>query len=246
MAELSISAPVGQGGANRKSDAELIQKLLNKFPASSPLTENGSCGPPTVAAIHEFQSGFMARPDDRIDPGRTSFRRLVVLSEGKVRPSMWSNVPVFSQSTAALCWEACARMMWHWRNTGATREADYRRAAGAYLTKNSGLQEVQMDVFYRQLGMRHLHHPKGIHLLERLQVGPLIFTSISKQRGHAMAAVGFKRERYFGRGTYAVLNPCAVMSMDFDSNSPGSCTAGSVDLAFSTVDPELGAFVWFW
>ncbi|EHR72284.1 hypothetical protein BurJ1DRAFT_3476 [Burkholderiales bacterium JOSHI_001] len=76
MATSSISASVGKGGVNRAADVTAVQTLLigrgfGTFGAAS-----GVCSDATVAAIIAYQSGFLTKPDGRIDPGGTSWQHL--------------------------------------------------------------------------------------------------------------------------------------------------------------------------
>jgi putative chitinase len=71
-----ISASVGEGGKNHRSDGVIVQILLN-FNRTLPLTPlevDGGVGPGTKAAIVEFQKTVLKqeKPDGRIDPnGKT-------------------------------------------------------------------------------------------------------------------------------------------------------------------------------
>jgi len=74
---ITIAQSVGRGGrAKRGSDVLKIQKLLNKAGAKPELVPDSKVGTNTIRAIERFQSGFMKRPDGRIDPGGRSLRRL--------------------------------------------------------------------------------------------------------------------------------------------------------------------------
>lgn len=75
MAEEFISAAVGAPHSpNRPPDVKIIQKLLGKVtpPLKNAVAVTGTMDSKTLAAIREFQSRFMSRPDSRVDPdGRT-------------------------------------------------------------------------------------------------------------------------------------------------------------------------------
>jgi len=74
---ITITQSVGRGGrAKRGSDVLKIQKLLNKADAKPELVPDSKIGTNTIRAIEQYQSGFMKRPDGRIDPGGESLRRL--------------------------------------------------------------------------------------------------------------------------------------------------------------------------
>src|SRR5258708_3990816 len=96
-------------------------------------------------------------------------------------------VPVFSQRTPNVCWEACARMMWHWRHKNLN---NYATKAGPYANRDTGLTQIQMDEFYKLLGMRSLSQAKGMNLRHALNWTPVIFTDIRQTAGHAMVLTG--------------------------------------------------------
>jgi peptidoglycan L-alanyl-D-glutamate endopeptidase CwlK len=77
-----ITASVGKGGVNRRSDVEIIQKLINqnigRLTPLAPLREDGAIGPNTIGAIEEFQRRVlrMQRPDGRVDPNGMTWQKL--------------------------------------------------------------------------------------------------------------------------------------------------------------------------
>jgi hypothetical protein len=80
---VTISASVGQGGANRDPDVRKVQSLLNRVPPeqggpSIPLKVDGLCFGKTLAAIEKFQhiGCGMKWPDKRVDPGRRTWIEL--------------------------------------------------------------------------------------------------------------------------------------------------------------------------
>jgi len=147
-------------------------------------------------------------------------------------------VPVYTQRTANLCWEACARMMWEWRFKTLN---GYGTKAGPYLKLDRGLTELQMDVFYKQLGLRSLPGPKGANLRHALTWTPVIFTDVGQTAGHAMVLAGFSG------GQYRVVNPCAVMSIDFGTGTGSAvCGSGTILRAATDVETPLGKFMWYW
>lgn len=80
----SISASVGQGGANRPSDVKIVQSLLNGVPAvqagaSPKLVPDGLVGPLTIGAIRKFQQKQFGFADGRVDPGMQTITRLNLL-----------------------------------------------------------------------------------------------------------------------------------------------------------------------
>lgn len=81
-----IEASVGRGGANRRPDVEIIQRLLNLVPFSSGgpnplLTVDSLCGPKTCTAISRFQLAQFKQADGRIDPGYRTLEALITLLE---------------------------------------------------------------------------------------------------------------------------------------------------------------------
>jgi len=148
---------------------------------------------------------------------------------------LWS-VQNFSQSTPKLCWEASARMMWQWKNKNLD---GYSEKAAQYLNTDRGLTQQEMDKFYRTLGLRSLSGAEGKNLRYALQWSPVVFTDINKASGHAMVATGYYN------GVYTVANPCAVMSVDFDTGAD-ACTAGTLRRTKDQVDKPLGSYIWYW
>lgn len=145
-------------------------------------------------------------------------------------------VPVCSQRTADLCWEACARMLWHWRYNSLS---GYAQRAGNYPSLNRGLTENEMNRFYQQLGLRSLRPARGANIRHALQWTPVIFTSIRQATGHAMVATNYNN------GIYSVINPCAVEAANFTSNSE-VCPAGPAASPAAQVEGTLGSYIWYW
>src|SRR3546814_14425324 len=90
----TISASVGDGGANRNSDIRTIQEMLNRVPPSwggpaPALAVDGLIGPKTIGAIRNFQQiqlGTIFNPDGRVDPGRRTIGRLNHIWDSAERP----------------------------------------------------------------------------------------------------------------------------------------------------------------
>ena len=151
------------------------------------------------------------------------------------------NVPIISQKTISMCWEACGHMMWDWMyRNDASKRAQYAKSAGKYAKMNTGLNGKQCDPFYKQLGMRALQNASGANVRHALRWSPVIISSVSKATGHMMIAIGH------ANGNYSILNPCATMIMDFDSTTGDSCTGGTTINATAKVDKELGHYIWYW
>src|SRR3954447_26741759 len=145
-------------------------------------------------------------------------------------------VPVLTQSTPNVCWEACAGMMWQWRHQNLD---GYAAAAGAFATRNTGLTEIEMDNFYHSLGMRHFQRPHGDNLRHALSFSPVIFNDIRQARGHAMVATGF------ADGRYTIANPCSAQMIDFEANT-NVCSGSTLSLSGAAVDRHLGRYLWYW
>lgn len=152
---------------------------------------------------------------------------------------MAHQVQVLEQSTAQLCWEACGRMLWAWKNGSL---GGYPQRAGAYATMNRGLSESEMDVFYKRLGMRSLTSPNMNNVRHALGFSPLIFALMGKTQGHAVVATGVTAKGI------RVANPCASMVVSFgdDGEDAASCSAGTITLPNASVRRELGHYVWYW
>lgn len=76
MPTVLLSQPVGRGAPNLRADVLAVQRLLLARGFARVGDADGRCGPNTIAAIEDFQSGFMRRPDGRIDPGGRSWAHL--------------------------------------------------------------------------------------------------------------------------------------------------------------------------
>lgn len=75
-----LSSSVGKKGKNLASDVTEVQKLLNSFASKAgfaKLKVDGQATPPLEKAIGLFQKNICAfRPDHRIDPGKTTIKKL--------------------------------------------------------------------------------------------------------------------------------------------------------------------------
>lgn len=103
---ITITAPVGYRGSNRREDTRKIQDALNRVPAdqgraSPPLDTDGLCGPKTIKAIQMFQLehfGFKGA-DGLVEPGRVTIAQINVLLGGAEFPDM---TPVVERTRAWL------------------------------------------------------------------------------------------------------------------------------------------------
>jgi hypothetical protein len=151
------------------------------------------------------------------------------------------DVPSVSQKSLNLCWEACGRMLWHWRYTNdAGARGGYARRAGAYATLDEGLTEQEMDRFYGSLDIRSLPKPGGRNVRYALNWSPVIVTSSDQVRGHAMVVAGH------GSGRYTVINPCGLQVVDFDSPGGDSCAVSNTQMSQAEIDGTLGGRIWYW
>lgn len=86
---VTISAPVGQGGVNKKADVLTIQKALNQIPPNKggpvpKLKEDGLVGPKTIGAILKFQkSNIGLAHDGRVDVNQATLARINILLGNK-------------------------------------------------------------------------------------------------------------------------------------------------------------------
>ena len=79
-----IQGSVGLGGANKRADVLLVQRLVNAVPTAKggpmpALAVDGAIGPKTVAAISRFQKVNLGFGDGRIDPGKRTEQALLAL-----------------------------------------------------------------------------------------------------------------------------------------------------------------------
>ncbi|MCI5138912.1 MAG: hypothetical protein D3922_10980, partial [Candidatus Electrothrix sp. AR1] len=73
----AISGSVGDsGGQNHPEDVRTVYALFNKM-LSNPLAVSDQVSEELIAAIRDFQSDFLSRPDGRIDVGGRTWRELL-------------------------------------------------------------------------------------------------------------------------------------------------------------------------
>ena len=79
---VSISGSVGDsGGQNRPQDVRTVYELFNKI-LPTPLPVSDQVSAELIAAIRDFQQGFLSRPDGRIDVNGRTWRELTAAAEG--------------------------------------------------------------------------------------------------------------------------------------------------------------------
>lgn len=158
---------------------------------------------------------------------------------------MW-RVEMVTQRTAAVCWEACARMMWNWRHSSESadaRRASYLRTAGAFATLDRGMQEPEMNTFYSRLGMGHRRHAGPSALRSALRDSPVTLILGRGETRHACLCLGFTAGR---RPTYRIANPCSTLAIDFDTDSQVCTASGTSDIGAVSVESRMGRWIWFW
>jgi peptidoglycan hydrolase-like protein with peptidoglycan-binding domain len=82
---------VGFLGLNLQEDVMIVQRLL-KGKGHDPGPVDGICGQKTIAAIRKFQTTFLKSPDGLVEPGGTTWRKLVSTTEVVTAPTLqqWS------------------------------------------------------------------------------------------------------------------------------------------------------------
>ena len=114
---LTIKHSVGNGGVNDPPDVKIVQQLLNGYLAAikaKPLVVNGEVTNMMVIAIVDFQvkAAGATTGDGRIDPGGTSFKRLVLLFGALVAPAPAPTQPLAKPNqTATAAGKAAASLL---------------------------------------------------------------------------------------------------------------------------------------
>lgn len=122
----AISASVGQGGKNRPTDVEAVQKALNAK-AKAGLVVDGKCSAQTIAAIRAFQQTLgKFTPDGLIEVGRGTARALA--GNATPRPAPAPPRPVAPPKLGTGTLEK-APAVWHsTRNIVQTNLGELKRA----------------------------------------------------------------------------------------------------------------------
>jgi papain like cysteine protease AvrRpt2 len=158
---------------------------------------------------------------------------------------MW-NVEVLTQQTAAMCWEACARMMWYWRHSSESadgRRASYLGKAGRFASLNRGMQEPEMNIFYTQLEMRSNRSAGASALRTALTTSPVVLILGRHETRHACLCAGFTEGR---QPTYRIVNPCSALTVDFVTDNQVCTASGTSDIGARNVESRMGGWIWFW
>jgi peptidoglycan hydrolase-like protein with peptidoglycan-binding domain len=71
-----LSASVGAGGVNRPADVGKVQQRLKAHGLYTGEVNN-ACDPATLAAIAAFQGAFLDHPDGLIEPGKSTWKKLL-------------------------------------------------------------------------------------------------------------------------------------------------------------------------
>ncbi len=129
---------------SRAIPVKLLQRLLNKKGAAPRLTEDGSFGPITRAAVVAFQARERIPQDGVV--GHTTWSRLGITID------ITHPVRLFPQPTGMTCWSASATMILGNRSVGP---------GGASLSSSGGLIPSAENVqrFAQSLGWR-MYYPQ--------------------------------------------------------------------------------------
>lgn len=147
---------------------------------------------------------------------------------------LWS-VPEHTQRTPDVCWEACGRMMWDWRHRD-NREMQSKYALVLFGIVNivRRLNQLEMDVVYTALGLRHLVNPKGKNIRHALSWSPVVVPLVDQQLGHAVVVSGS------AANGYVVVDPCGV-------NNGRVCQAANESTwPDAAIEGRLSHFIWYW
>jgi hypothetical protein len=164
----------------------------------------------------------LIQPGDRIIiPSRASIARL------EARAEVNHTLPkLFTQPTLDLCWQACAKMLYYWKNRGGNAEADFKNSLGTDYDKPGGLQMQSRIPVLSKLGMRSVNVTNINQLHEILSVkGPLWVAEINGG-AHAQILTGYNLMNC----TWYLLDPLGKgMAITFDE--AGGATGGSTGAA---------------
>jgi hypothetical protein len=180
MSPVKITASVGAGCINKKSDVEAIQTALNKIPwhwggPIHDLATEGDCGPLTKSAIGKMQQTQFGWQDSKISSGGVTLARLNEMLSSTEKPGLpnairirWNMSTHFvGQVMDMACWAATGAMLISARdNKQYTLEeglvkADNGRPDGTfhYLYKtNSGLPWSQYENYIKRMGLKGEGH----------------------------------------------------------------------------------------
>jgi flagellum-specific peptidoglycan hydrolase FlgJ len=118
-AQLPTDPSATAAGINARADVKLVQQLLNRafhdVPTFHSLSEDGRCGPRTIAAISDFQRRYLpsVKADGRVDPhGKT----IAVLTEKAGKPfpahvTSFLHTVASAAKTAAKKWNVPASVL---------------------------------------------------------------------------------------------------------------------------------------
>lgn len=101
------------------------------------------------------------------------------------------SVQLVAQQTQFLCWEACARMTYLWKNSSQVQL--YEQRVSAHVALGRGLSRSEMGYLYcKILGLAY--HPEPSQVIGR---SPLIWSTLYKEGGHAMLLIGWDDKHGF-------------------------------------------------
>lgn len=151
-----IKKSVGLNGQNDKDDVLVVQTLFQKFytppePGDPKVDLTGIFDGLTFAAIWGFQSMFLSKPDGKIDPGGTTFNRLIAAMELDLTPLPTPGASYYSYSSGDRQWGTAATI------------AAIKSVCDAFVVKKPGVLVGVGDISFR-LGTYmspHDTHRKG-------------------------------------------------------------------------------------
>lgn len=173
-----IRGSVGQGGANRPGDVQVVEGALNRIPVtaggpSAKLTTSGTTTPALIPAIKNFQQAFFGTrtPDGRVDVGGQTYRALA-------RQLHFKRIAVDLSHQTLEAFED-GRVVHHF--DCVTGDANHPTNAGTFsiIRKNhpyrSRTYDVQMDyaMFFTSDGkaIHQYHGAAGLSLVRTLRQG---------------------------------------------------------------------------
>ena len=164
----------------------------------------------------------LIHPGDRIViPDKASIARL------EARAEINHTLPkLFTQGTLDLCWQACAKMLYCWKNRHGSAEADFARALGEDYNKPGGLSMAASQKVLGKLGMTWAKVGSINELHEILLArGPLWVAEVNGNL-HAQILTGYNLINC----EWYLLDPLAKgMSITFDE--AGGATGGAIGAA---------------
>lgn len=150
------------------------------------------------------------------------------------------DVPLVSQPTEYLCWEACGRAMWLWHHH--KKLIGYDKKGASWVTLQKGLTFQEMTSFYTALGLRELGGATGAKLRNALGWSPVVCCRGDRVQGHAMVVKGLAGDRYF------IMDPSGKLEVVFDEagGATASPTAAITKIPRVEFEKTLYPKIWYW